>query len=240
LREKKMNDRSGKGIEGLRRAEAVLRAAVLEKKGKGRMYEELDMEEDSEDEAWADQRAAAEVAQNGAGRLQLRMSEDDSDDDEGGNNLDLAEATKHLEAGQGEAVGKILDSDRKGRVLNGRNKQRLMKGLPLWRESEDEDEMTMDDRIEPEAIARMPFSAEELKTDKALACLQSAVASHGEFCIQVQTWSRADWPSFRHTATTLSSEPSIAVDSWSRPSAQVYSMAFLVGYVFIPEYMRLI
>lgn len=228
LREKKKDDKSGKGIEGLRRAEEILRDAALEKvnKGKGWMREEMDMDEDSEDEdAWTHRRAR---------RHGMDDDSDSDEDDEGGNELDLAEATKHLEAGQGEAVERILDSDRKGRMLKGRNKKRMMKGLPLWRDAEaGEDELAMKDEYEPAVIAPMPFGTEEVEGDRILQVLHTAIAAGGERHISLHACFQADELLFRHESTMLPSKSYATIQGEGFSSSRDRNMAFLVRCVSV-------
>ena len=66
-------------------------------RNKGKMREEMDQEEDSDDEMWADDAAAARIAHQGTRRLKLSSSgdADDTDSDGEDNDLDIAEATKH-------------------------------------------------------------------------------------------------------------------------------------------------
>lgn len=180
LREKKNNDKHGKGIEGIRLAEAALRDNDLISKNKGKMREEMDMEEDSDDDMWADEEAAARVARQGTQRLKLSPSNfgtDDSDSEgEEGNELDIAEATKHLGDEQGAAVGKILDKDRKGWLRKGKSKKNAEKGLLLWAESAANVESTIED---DSTMLSLPFSQDEVESDRVLTLLQSVVNSGG-------------------------------------------------------------
>ena len=144
------------------------------------MRAEMDQEEDSNDEMWADEDAAAQTAHLSTQHLNLtswdRELDDCDSEGEEGSELDIAEATKHLGDEQGAAVGKILDKDRKGWLRSGKSKKNTEKGLFLWEDSGSDDESVMgdDDDIPP-----LPFNGDELEADRVLTLIQAAVSGGG-------------------------------------------------------------
>lgn len=117
----------------MRAAEAIAQASSSKT-----LRDEMDEEEDSDTEARARTRGSKGKT-NGA---------DTSDSEEELGELDLTEATKQLGDKEGEAVGKIISTDRKGWLLKGKGKAVPSKGVPLWRDDLESDE-TMDDDLPP-------------------------------------------------------------------------------------------
>lgn len=139
LREKKTAIKVGKDIEGMRAAEAIAQA------GSSKMLrDEMDEEEDSDADAKArTSHRDSKGKSNGA---------DTSDSEEDLEELDLVEATKQLGDKEGEAVGKIISTDRKGWLLKSKGNAVPSKGFPLWRDDLGSDE-SMDDDLPPLPIA---------------------------------------------------------------------------------------
>ncbi|KIP04865.1 hypothetical protein PHLGIDRAFT_178864 [Phlebiopsis gigantea 11061_1 CR5-6] len=179
LREKKKNAKTGKGIDDIRLAEAAMHEKALVSKSKGKMREEMDREEDSDDEMWADETAAARIAHQGTQRLKLSTSDnaDDTDSDGEDNELDIAEATKHLGDEQGAAVGKILDKDRKGWLRKGRAKKNGQKGVSLWEDPVTDAESVLDEDSE---LPSLPLGQDDVKSDRIFDILQAAVQKQGK------------------------------------------------------------
>ncbi|GJE95453.1 hypothetical protein PsYK624_116370 [Phanerochaete sordida] len=183
LREKKKQEKSGTGIEDLRRAEAILREGTRGT-NKDSLLEEMEREEDSDDDGmWPDEGAAMGAVRRRARKLEsfpLSQSLEDDDSDEEPAELDIVEATKHLGDEQGEAVGKILAKDRTGWLLKGKNKKRSAKGLSLW-ERYEPDSDSMEEHSE--SRLRLPFEKDVIENNRVLSLIDAAVAREDWCCL---------------------------------------------------------
>lgn len=166
LREKKLADKKGKGIEGLRAAEAVLEAQE-KASSKGKMREEMDAEEASDDD---DDAAVPPLRKRPLFPSKTSREVDDSDDD--GGDFEFDDATKLLgtDEGKATAVNKILASDRKGGFT--RIATQTPQGVPLW---------GADAGNQVGALPNLPVDDSAIGKYAILGLLKSSVAAGGEF-----------------------------------------------------------
>lgn len=135
----------------------------------------MDREEDSDDDddIWGTG-VARKVARQGA--RQGRPGDGSDSEGEEVQDLDITEATKHLGDEQGQAVGKILTTDRQGWLLKAKRKRKT-RGLPLWTDPESDTDTPMDDDF---ALPPFPFTDEESKSDPVLGFLRASFGDGGE------------------------------------------------------------
>ncbi|KAI0949519.1 hypothetical protein AcW1_009108 [Taiwanofungus camphoratus] len=184
LKEKKLADKKGKGIDALRAAEE---AAASSSKLKRAMMLEMDGEEDLDVEAgWADEDAALQVVRQGARGLTLKSSspvpadgDDDSDrasvSEEGA--LEEGDYQKILGEKDGKAVGKILASDRrvKDAKVRGKKRERIL-GVPFWDSSQFAVSEKSDDNMQVDRwLPSLPFGKEGIGGHPLLTMLWDAV-----------------------------------------------------------------
>lgn len=140
LKEKKLADKRGTGMEALRAAEAVMAQVEKKANAKDNMRAEMDDEDSADDdELWADEEAALRIANQGTDSLELDVSakghrsDDSGDSDNEHEDFAVDAATKLLggDEGKASAVNRILKNDRKG-WLGKRRGRKSPKGVSLW------------------------------------------------------------------------------------------------------------
>ncbi|CCM03591.1 uncharacterized protein FIBRA_05728 [Fibroporia radiculosa] len=195
LREKRLADKRGNGVNALRIAEATVASSSKEKE---KMVLDFDDDNPSDvDPAWADERAAMEVVRQGAQGLKLKSSSPqpmtdtdiDGSDSEETDELDEKDYEKMLGEKGGEKFAPILVKDRKNRIAKGKKRRipRLL-GMPFWEVSGEEQH---GEAMQVDSLPSLPLDQSKVNGHPLLDVLYNIVVAGGaqnqvDFLIEVE------------------------------------------------------
>ena len=172
LKEKREAEKRGGGSEALAAAEATVKAAKLKKK-RSRSSFGLG----SQDVAASGDDDDPERMSSKCMRERSRRSHDDEDGDD--DDVELDADYRKLLAHKGQAVSKILESDRQG-VAARERKPKPVKGVPLWIPPPlhlSTSKRTVSNRIS--SLPALPFEEADIEGNLFLSTLNTAVNRSG-------------------------------------------------------------
>lgn len=169
VKEKLAKDKSGKGTDALRAAEASLQAPAMSSSDFLKDIFKNEPDEDGAD-AWNDEDAARRIAYGSSPGVDDALDGDENDED-------AMQVLEHTDLKDGKAVGILLAKDKK--LKAGQSRKGKPVGIALWIAVNSSETLDTDDEMSVDRLLPLRFDEADIGQNALLSTLQASVNEAG-------------------------------------------------------------
>ncbi|KAI0074164.1 hypothetical protein K474DRAFT_1665748 [Panus rudis PR-1116 ss-1] len=179
LKEKKLADKRGMGLEALKNAEAAVDTPMEPTQSRAELMKEMEDEEDGDDEEDVGLSfggaSGSRIASGSSRATSLGKVDGNESDNENVFDIEEDQCRKILGDKGGAAVGKILAQDRNAASAGqtSARKPKALRGVPLWNASQDGDVS-----MEVDVLPALSLSDADIEGDRLLSLFRTAIISN--------------------------------------------------------------